>query len=55
MVRASALRDWSGQVHPPLACSLRRRAAELELGAVALELRADGLEGRTTTDEEEQP
>jgi hypothetical protein len=43
--RAAALREWSQEVRPVLGSSLLRRAAELELGAVALELRADGIEG----------
>lgn len=42
--RARELRAWSREVKPALGHSLRRRAAELELGAVALEMRAEGLE-----------
>lgn len=44
--RAEALRDWSRDVRPVLAGSLRRRASELELVAAALELRADGMDGK---------
>ena len=44
--RAQELRDWSQEVKPVLGHSLRRRAAELELGAVALEMRAEGLESQ---------
>jgi hypothetical protein len=49
--RAAALRDWSQEVRPVLGRSLLRRAAELELGAVALELRADGIEGVASVSE----
>ena len=56
-VRASSLRAWSEEVRPVLGRSLCRRAAELELGAVALELRADGMDGgapSTPHDEEDR-
>lgn len=50
--RASLLRAWSREANPVLDLSLARRAAELELGAVALELRADGLDGTDGGDQQ---
>jgi hypothetical protein len=54
--RAEELRAWSEDAAPALGHSLRRRAAELELTAVALEMRAEGLEGQplVVTKEEER-
>lgn len=50
--RASLLRAWSREANPVLDQSLARRAAELELGAVALELQADGLDGAEDGDQQ---
>jgi hypothetical protein len=44
--RAEQLRAWSHEAKPVLGGSLRRRAAELELTATALVMRAEGLEVR---------
>jgi hypothetical protein len=56
--RAMRLRAWSHDARPVLDSSLRRRAAELELSAAALLLRAEGIEAAaaavapTTTEED---
>ena len=55
--RARSLREWAREVGPELGRPLCRRAAELELAAVALELRADGMDGDgdlTPSPEEEE-
>lgn len=42
--RSIELREWSTDLPGPARMAMRRRAAELELHAVALTLAADGVE-----------